>query len=165
MERGHIRLVGLQPRVTMKKKRPQTSVQQPKQTKKKGTKRDVLGGAIRTIPVPPRELDLDSPDSPLGRDLAPLALDDLQTPIERDARHPLLPTSKLRTCASSSKARDCIYVACYCSPAAACASVRRRSVLGTTERLWWRLERNRVLAAGKGGAEALERDVGRCAVR
>jgi len=60
--------------------------------KKKGTRRDVLGGAIRTVPVPARELDLDSPKSPLGRDLAPLGLNDLQTPIERDARHsPLAP--------------------------------------------------------------------------
>ena len=58
----------------------------------KGTRRDILGGAICTVPVPVHKLNLDLPNLPLGQDLAPLGLNDLQTSIECDMRHrPLAP--------------------------------------------------------------------------
>lgn len=91
-KREHIRQVGLEPERIAIQNHENISTAADAEKRKGRKKRDVLGGAIRTIPVPVCELDLDLPKSPLGRDLAPLGLDNLQTPIKRDARHdPLTP--------------------------------------------------------------------------
>ena len=159
-----------------------------KKKKKPRTRKDVLGGAIRTVPVPARELDLDSPNSPLGRDLAPLGLDDLQTPIERDARHgPLAPPPRrvqiahvrlelqsarlhLRRLRArglrrehGAQRRECRGRLPQGELASREAQERFRGRWGARRRL--RLEGDGVLAVGEGGAEAFERDVGRRAVR
>ena len=107
-ERKHVWRVRLQPQGIAefrrgRKKHKKITRETPKQKKARMSEtttemdgerkgKNALGRAIRALPVPARELELDTPQPPLGRDLAPLRLDGLQTPVERDARHAPLPS-------------------------------------------------------------------------